>query len=82
MVLDFGLQMQQHGDGKERPADAPVSPDPSSMSHELAEVDAILASLPGSPGSPLVSPALGQILPGPSRAELAQRDVAQGGVGG
>lgn len=36
---------------------------------ELAEVDAILASLPGSPDLPPASSSLGWILPGPSGPE-------------
>lgn len=49
-------------------------------SHGLAELNSVLASLPGLLGLPSACPALGWIPPDLSSAELVQRDTAQGGV--
>lgn len=69
-----GLHMQQCGGVR-----MPWYPQ-TECSHGLAELDAILAFLPGLLGLSPSCPALGWIPPDPSSAELVQRDMAQGGV--
>lgn len=71
-----GLQMQQCG-GVLMPWCPQTNPE---CSHGLAELDAILAFLPGLLGLSPSCPALGWIPPDLSSAELVQRAMAQGGV--